>query len=80
LKIVVYVKTVPDSAAAPAILNGTLDWGSAPLVLNPWVEFAVEAALRQKEAQGGSLTAVSVGDVFEIVPALIAALKARQAR
>jgi electron transfer flavoprotein beta subunit len=36
-------------------------WGDAPLVINPWDEFAVEAALRQKEALGGTVTAVTIG-------------------
>jgi len=36
-------------------------WGDAPLVINPWDEFAVEAALVQKEALGGEVTALSLG-------------------
>jgi electron transfer flavoprotein beta subunit len=62
VKIIVCVKTVPDSAVTPAIENGVVDPGATVLVINPWDEYAVEAALQQKEAQGGTVTAVSVGD------------------
>lgn len=61
MKIVVCVKQVPDSAAKVVVENGRVSWGDAPLVINPWDEFAVEAALQIKEAQGGDVIAVSVG-------------------
>lgn len=62
MNIVVAVKVVPDTAATLRVVDGRPDWGDAPLVLNPWDEFAVEAALQLKEAHGGSVTVVSVGD------------------
>lgn len=62
MKIVVAVKVTPDTAATMRLVDGRADWGDAPLVLNPWDEFAVEAALQLKEAHGGSVTVVSVGD------------------
>jgi electron transfer flavoprotein beta subunit len=61
LKIVVCVKQVPDSAAKVVVENGKVSWGDAPLVINPWDEFAVETALLQKEAQGGDVIAVTIG-------------------
>jgi electron transfer flavoprotein beta subunit len=61
LKIVVCIKQVPDSAAKVVVENGKVTWGDAPLVINPWDEYAVEAALQQKEALGGTVTAVSIG-------------------
>lgn len=61
MKIVVFVKQVPDSAAKVTAENGQASWGDAPMVINPWDEFAVEAALQQKEAHGGTVTVVSVG-------------------
>jgi electron transfer flavoprotein beta subunit len=61
LKIVVCVKQVPDSAARVVVDDGRISWGDAPLVINPWDEYAVEAALKQKEAYGGSVTVLSVG-------------------
>jgi len=62
LKIVACIKQVPDSAAKVVAENGQVSWGDAPLVINPWDEFAVEAALQQKEANGGEVIAVSMGD------------------
>jgi electron transfer flavoprotein beta subunit len=61
LKIVACVKQVPDTAAKVAVENGKVTWGDAPLVINPWDEYAVEAALRMKEAQGGTVTALTIG-------------------
>jgi electron transfer flavoprotein beta subunit len=62
LKIVVCVKQVPDSAATMSVEDGKVSWGDAPLVINPWDEYAVEAALRLTEAEGGDVVALSLGD------------------
>lgn len=61
MKIVVCVKQVPDSAAKVAVQGGQVTWGEAPLVLNPWDEYAIEAALQLQEAAGGDVVVVSVG-------------------
>jgi electron transfer flavoprotein beta subunit len=61
LNIVVCVKQTPDTAATVTIQDGKVSWGDAPLVLNPWDEFAVEQALRMKEAHGGKVIALSLG-------------------
>ena len=61
MKIVVCVKQVPDSAATVMVENGQVVWGDAPLVINPWDEYAVEAALKLTEAHGGDVVAVSMG-------------------
>ena len=61
MKIVVCVKQVPDSAAKLVAENGQPSWGDAPMVINPWDEYAVEAALQQAEANNGSVTAISIG-------------------
>jgi len=61
LKIAVFVKQVPDSAAKMTVSNGVVNWGDAPLVINPWDEYAVEAALQLAEKHGGEVTAVTVG-------------------
>jgi electron transfer flavoprotein beta subunit len=58
LKIVVCVKQVPDTAAKITVINGQVSWGDSPLVINPWDEFAVEAALQQ----GDDVTAISLGE------------------
>lgn len=61
MKIVVCVKQVPDSAAKVVVDDGQITWGDAPLVINPWDEYAVEIALLQQEAHGGDVTVISVG-------------------
>lgn len=61
MNIVVCVKQTPDTAATITVQDGKVSWGDAPLVLNPWDEFAVEQALRTKEAHGGEVTALSLG-------------------
>jgi electron transfer flavoprotein beta subunit len=61
LKIAVCVKQVPDSAAKLVAVDGKANWGDSPMVINPWDEYAVEAALQQAEAQNGSVTAISIG-------------------
>jgi len=61
LNIVVCVKQTPDTAATVTVQDGKISWGEAPLVMNPWDEFAVEEALRVKEAHGGEVTAISLG-------------------
>ncbi len=62
MNILVGVKVVPDTAAQVRVEDGRVTWGDAPLVLNPWDEFAVEAALQAKEKFGGRVQVLSVGD------------------
>lgn len=57
MKIVVCIKEVPDSAATLVAEDGQANWGDAPLVINPWDEYAIEAALNT----GGDVTAISMG-------------------
>ncbi len=61
MKIAVCVKQVPDSAARLVAVDGKANWGDSPLIINPWDEYAVEAALQQSEAHNGSVIAVSIG-------------------
>jgi electron transfer flavoprotein beta subunit len=61
LKIIACIKQVPDSEAKVKAEGGKVSWGDAPLVINPFDEYAVEGALQQKEAQGGTVTALCVG-------------------
>jgi electron transfer flavoprotein beta subunit len=62
LKIIVCVKHVPDSAAQISVRDGKPDLGDAKLAINPWDEFAVEAALLQVESLGGEVIAITAGD------------------
>lgn len=61
MNIVVCVKQAPDTAATVTVQDGKVSWGDAPLVLNPWDEYAVEQALQTKEEHGGKITAISLG-------------------
>jgi len=61
LKIVACIKQVPDSEAKVSASDGKISWGESPLVINPFDEYAVEGALQQKEANGGTVTAVCIG-------------------
>ena len=61
MKIAVCVKQVPDSAARLVAIDGKANWGDSPLIINPWDEYAVEAALQQAEAHNGSVIAITIG-------------------
>jgi electron transfer flavoprotein beta subunit len=62
LNIVVCTKQVPDTAATLKVdEQSNVSWGDAPLVINPWDEYALEEALRLKEKHGGKVTVLSMG-------------------
>jgi electron transfer flavoprotein beta subunit len=61
LKIIACIKQVPDSEAKVKAQGGKITWGDAPLVINPFDEYAVEGALQQKEATGGTVTVLCLG-------------------
>ena len=62
MNIVVCMKQVPDTTAEKRLLgDGTLDRASVPAVVNPWDEYAIETALRIREAQGGDVTLLCMG-------------------
>jgi hypothetical protein len=62
LKIIACIKQVPTRRRkSKPRENGQVTWGDAPLVINPFDEYAVEGALQQKEANGGTVTALCIG-------------------
>jgi electron transfer flavoprotein beta subunit len=61
LEIAVGIKQVPDSAAKVWVEGGQANWGDSPLVLNPWDEYALEAALVQADSLGADVTVFTVG-------------------
>jgi electron transfer flavoprotein beta subunit len=61
LKIIACIKQVPDSEAKVTAQGGQVSWGDAPLVINPFDEYAVEGALLQKEAHSGTVTVLCIG-------------------
>ncbi|HUH12886.1 MAG TPA: electron transfer flavoprotein subunit beta/FixA family protein [Longimicrobiales bacterium] len=65
MKIVVCIKRVPDTAARIKLAEGGvgIDPAGVKFVISPYDEFAMEAALRLKEAKGeGEIVALSLGD------------------
>lgn len=62
MNIVVCVKQVPDTTARKQLGDGfLLNRGELESVINPFDEYALEEALRLKEAQGGEVTVVTMG-------------------
>jgi electron transfer flavoprotein beta subunit len=63
LKIAVCVKQVPDTETRVRIADGGKDIAPADVnwIVSPYDEFAIEEALKIKEAKGGEVVLVSVG-------------------
>lgn len=61
MKIITCIKQVPDSEAKVTAQDGQVSWGESPLVINPFDEYAVEAALQQKDAGDATVTALCLG-------------------
>jgi len=60
--IVVCTKQTPDTAAKMSVDDqGNISWGDAPLVINPWDEYAVEEAILLKDKHGGQVTVIAMG-------------------
>lgn len=61
MKIITCIKQVPDSEAKVTAQDGQVSWGESPLVINPFDEYAVEAALQQKDNGDFSVIALCIG-------------------
>ena len=59
--VAVMIKQVPDTNAKISVQGGRVDLSSVKMEMSPYDVFAVETALRHKEASGGSVTAITVG-------------------
>jgi electron transfer flavoprotein beta subunit len=62
MNIVVLVKQVPDTAQLSSTMNGLQLMESGPRIINPWDEYAIEEGLLLREAHGGSVTLLCLGD------------------
>ncbi|MCC6905468.1 MAG: electron transfer flavoprotein subunit beta/FixA family protein [Anaerolineae bacterium] len=62
MRIVVCTKETPDTAAKVEVsADGSVSWGDAPLVINPWDEYAVEEALQLKDRGASGITVLAAG-------------------
>ena len=61
-EIAVLVKRVPDTNAQILVSGERVDLSSVKWVMSPYDEFALEAAMMHKEAKGGNVTAISLGN------------------
>lgn len=61
MQILVLLKQTFDTEAKVTVKDGRVVDDDAVLIINPYDEYAVEEALRIREAAGGTVTVVSVG-------------------
>jgi electron transfer flavoprotein beta subunit len=63
MNIVVLVKQVPDSSSARSLnaSDNTVERASASNIVNEMDEYAIEEALKLKEAHGGEVTVLTMG-------------------
>lgn len=61
MEILVLLKQTFDTEAKVTVKDGRILDDDVTLVINPYDEYAVEEALKIREAQGGTVTVVSVG-------------------
>jgi electron transfer flavoprotein beta subunit len=62
LTIVVFTRSTPDTAARVEVDgSGSVSWGDAATVVNPWDEYALEEAILQAKAGGGKAVVVAIG-------------------
>jgi len=61
MEILVLLKQTFDTEAKVTVKDGRILDDDVTLVINPYDEYAVEEALKVREAQGGTVTVVSVG-------------------
>ena len=62
MTIVVFTRSTPDTAAKVEVdASGSVTWGEAATVVNPWDEYALEEAILQGKAGGGKTVVAAVG-------------------
>jgi electron transfer flavoprotein beta subunit len=55
------MKQVPDTETTIHLKDGAVDEEGVKFVVNPYDEFAMEEALKIKEAEGGTITVITMG-------------------
>jgi len=63
MKVMVFIKRVPDTAAIikPSPDGKDINRGDVPFIINPYDEFAIEEAVKLKESKGAETVVMSVG-------------------
>lgn len=59
--LVVFIKQTFDTEEKIELANGAVDENGVKFIINPYDEYALEEALRLREAHGGTVTVVSCG-------------------
>ncbi|MCM3663770.1 electron transfer flavoprotein subunit beta/FixA family protein [Mesobacillus subterraneus] len=62
MNIYVLMKRTFDTEEKIAIANGKINEDGAEFIINPYDEYAIEEAIQVRDAQGGEVTVVSVGN------------------
>ena len=62
MNIFVLVKRTFDTEERITISNGKIDEDGAEFIINPYDEYAIEEAITVRDAHGGEVTVVTIGD------------------
>jgi len=62
MNIIVFVKEVPDTESRIRVKEGKVDLSEVKFIAGPYDEYAVEEALRIREAAGGKVTLICYGE------------------
>ncbi|MBR3119278.1 electron transfer flavoprotein subunit beta/FixA family protein [Oceanobacillus profundus] len=62
MNIYVLLKKTFDTEEKISVAGGTIEDEGAEFIINPYDEYAVEEAITQRDAHGGEVTVVTVGD------------------
>ncbi len=62
MTVVVFTRSTPDTAAKVEVnASGSVVWGDAATVVNPWDEYALEEALMQADKGAGKSVVIAIG-------------------
>ncbi|WP_284139773.1 MULTISPECIES: electron transfer flavoprotein subunit beta/FixA family protein [unclassified Virgibacillus] len=62
MNIYVLLKKTFDTEEKIAVSNGHIEEDGAEFIINPYDEYAVEEAIKQRDEHGGEVTVVTIGD------------------
>ena len=62
MNIYVLMKRTFDTEEKIVIKNGAIYDGEAEFIINPYDEYAIEEAIQVRDAKGGEVTVITVGD------------------